>query len=80
MQFEAWFNLKPVTFVVEEDAKISEYFSLSDRKKANYEYDFGDGWHHELLLEKIFPAVANKKYPQCVAGRRACPPEDCVGI
>ena len=77
---DAWFNLKPKTFVVEEEAKISEYFSLSNIKKANYEYDFGDGWNHEVLLEKILSAVATKKYPQCVAGRRACPPEDCGGV
>ena len=63
----------------EEKLKISQCFSLSN-KKADYEYDFGDGWQHEILLEKILPAVVNAKYPQCIAGERECPPEDCGGV
>ena len=39
-----------------------------------YEYDFGDGWDHELLVEKILPPEAGKRYPVCLAGKRACPP------
>jgi hypothetical protein len=44
-----------------------------------YEYDFGDGWDHEILLEKIIPAEPGGRYPICVAGESACPPEDCGG-
>lgn len=43
-----------------------------------YEYDFGDGWDHELVVEKVLdepPATV-----RCVGGRMACPPEDCGGI
>lgn len=47
---------------------------------AQYDYDFGDGWKHELTLEAILPRQPNKKYPLCVGGARACPPEDCGGI
>jgi hypothetical protein len=65
--------------ISEEKAKISQYF-LSAKNKANYEYDFGDGWEHEVVLEKILPPVDGSKYPQCIAGERACPPEDCGGI
>jgi hypothetical protein len=45
-----------------------------------YEYDFGDGWSHEILLEAILLKEKGITYPQCVAGERACPPEDCGGI
>lgn len=45
-----------------------------------YEYDFGDGWEHELTLEAILPRQAGQKYPLCVDGARACPPEDCGGV
>jgi len=45
-----------------------------------YEYDFGDGWEHEIVVEKIVPPEAGIKYPICLAGKRACPPEDCGGI
>ncbi len=68
-----------VEVINEKKVKIAKYYSLSN-KKANYEYDFGDGWEHEVLLENILPAVANTEYPKCVAGERACPPEDCGGV
>ena len=47
--------------------------------QATYEYDFGDGWMHEVLLEEIVPRVSKVKYPRCIGGERACPPEDCGG-
>jgi len=59
--------------------KISDYFSM-ENKKAIYLYDFGDGWHHILQLEKIIPKEKNTNYPICTSGKRACPPEDCGGI
>jgi len=49
-------------------------------KKIYYEYDFGDSWMHEILLEKMLPAKPNIKYPVCLTGKRACPPEDCGGV
>jgi hypothetical protein len=44
-----------------------------------YEYDFGDGWEHEVLFEGNPSADPKAKYPLCVEGERACPPEDCGG-
>jgi len=44
-----------------------------------YEYDFGDGWEHQILLEEILPRVPRQRYPKCLTGARACPPEDCGG-
>lgn len=52
----------------------------SEKKRFTYEYDFGDGWEHEILVEKILPREPRGRYPVCVAGKRACPPEDCGGI
>jgi hypothetical protein len=45
-----------------------------------YEYDFGDGWEHEIKIEKLLPVEKGRKYPACVGGKLACPPEDCGGI
>lgn len=56
--------------------KISRYFSM-ENSKANYEYDFGDGWEHIVKLEKILPKDETISYPVCIAGKRKCPPEDC---
>lgn len=47
---------------------------------AFYEYDFGDGWEHEVLLEGILLKDQGVKYPRCIAGKRPCPPEDCGGV
>ena len=45
-----------------------------------YEYDFGDCWQHEIIVEKVMEPEAGVKYPRCLAGERACPPEDCGGL
>jgi len=50
------------------------------KQRFSYEYDFGDSWEHELLIEKILPPEKGVRYPICLAGKRACPPEDCGGI
>ena len=44
-----------------------------------YTYDFGDDWDHEVILEQELPAEPGAVYPRCVAGKGACPPEDCGG-
>jgi uncharacterized protein (TIGR00369 family) len=46
---------------------------------VQYDYDFGDGWEHDVILEAISERQAGLKYPLCVGGARACPPEDCGG-
>jgi len=52
-------------------------------KKLDYLYDPGDGWEHKIVVEKI--VEAGQRYaggpvcPVCIAGARACPPEDCGG-
>jgi len=41
-----------------------------------YEYDFGDGWIHELEVEDILEPITGAQYPVCVEGEQACPSED----
>lgn len=43
-----------------------------------YEYDFGDGWEHQVVVEAVIPS-AGRTRAVCLAGRRACPPEDVGG-
>jgi hypothetical protein len=59
--------------------KLNKVIS-QEKTRFTYEYDFGDGWEHDILVEKIFPAETGAQYPVCLAGKRACPPEDCGGI
>jgi hypothetical protein len=61
------------------EVPIAALFTLVNRK-ARYEYDFGDSWHHAVVLEKVLPLEKGVKLPICLGGRRACPPEDCGGV
>jgi hypothetical protein len=55
------------TFTVGEAAGAADLW--------RYEYDFGDGWDHDIRVgERLAPSA-----PRCLDGARACPPEDCGG-
>jgi hypothetical protein len=45
-----------------------------------YEYDFGDGWAHEMLLEKLLEPEAKTRYPPCFTGKWHCPPGERGGV
>jgi len=55
-------------------------FGLELNDAFLYTYDFGDYWQHVLLVEARLRAERGRFYPYCVAGERACPPEDCGGV
>ncbi len=61
-----------------EKIRVSDLLE-KEKDKIVYEYDFGDSWHHDLVLEKILPIDMSVKYPICIAGKMNCPPEDCGG-
>jgi hypothetical protein len=63
----------------ERKEKISNYFGKSI-KQCIYTYDYGDSWDHTVLFEKEIDVDPKQKYPQCVAGKNSCPPEDCGGL
>ena len=48
--------------------------------RFEYLYDFGDNWEHTLEIESVSPPEGKVRYPVCVDGGRACPPEDSAGI
>jgi hypothetical protein len=58
---------------------VGMYLTL-EHPACSYLYDFGDGWQHTVTLEEILPRKRGVRYPRCVAGERACPPEDCGSI
>lgn len=58
------------------DVKLSDIFTAEGQKYV-YLYDFGDDWTHKILLEKILPEKT--KHADCIAGKGACPMEDCGG-
>jgi hypothetical protein len=58
--------------------KISQVLN-HEKSWIRYTYDMGDSWEHKIVLEKILAPDPKLKYPICVKGKRACPPEDCGG-
>lgn len=63
----------------ERTARLSDIVSVKQRSFI-YEYDLGDSWQHEVLIENIGPPEPGRRYPVCLAGGLACPPEDVGGI
>lgn len=66
--------------VIDERRTRLETVATYEKFKFLYEYDFGDGWEHTILVEKILLPEPDVTYPVCVAGKRACPPEDVGGM
>ena len=71
-------------FMMDDDSDPAWEVQLSDLaaagvKKFSYMYDFGDSWDHVITFEKPVARDPKAKYPRCVAGARACPPDDCGG-
>jgi hypothetical protein len=62
-----------------KNIKVSDLLK-KEKEKIVYEYDFGDSWEHNILLEKILPIDNDTKYPVCLTGKMSCPPEDCGGV
>lgn len=44
--------------------------------RLTYTYDLGDNWEHDVELEQ---AGVGTGAAECLAGERACPPQDCGG-
>jgi hypothetical protein len=62
------------------EAMVSHVLPKSGKRyRFQYIYDFGDEWRHEILFEGYPPLGMGKKYPVCLEGERACPPEDIGG-
>jgi hypothetical protein len=49
------------------------------KDRMTYEYDFGDSWRHQIVLEAITDS-AQPAAARVVKARGACPPEDVGGI
>jgi hypothetical protein len=54
-------------------------FKFRVNERFRYEYDFGDGWEHQVRLEARLPLNDKLIYPRCIGGKRRAPPEECGG-
>lgn len=60
-----------------EEVKLASHFAKA--RSCSYEYDFGDGWMHAVKLRERVSSP-DRFHRRLIAGRRACPPEDCGGV
>lgn len=73
MHFEDW----PDEELHEAEHKLADVAPPGGR--FLYEYDFGDSWEHEVLVERVDTIHPSLKFTVCIDGANACPPEDCGG-
>ena len=67
--------------IVEDDRDVTlADLNLAHRDRMAYDYQFGEGWRVDIRVEKSAAAGKGVRYPACVAGERAGPPEDCGGL
>lgn len=63
-----------------DEARTKLFRVLGAGQDAGYVYDFGDNWHHVLVVEAVTAPEPGVRYPRCVDGQGACPPEDVGGV
>ncbi|MEW6227666.1 MAG: plasmid pRiA4b ORF-3 family protein, partial [Bacillota bacterium] len=59
------------------ETPVSQLFDKHDR--GIYEYDSGDSWFHEIVVEKKLKDTKKNSVPVCLGGARHRPPEDVGG-
>ena len=63
-----------------DESTVTVAQAFATARRGVYEYDFGDSWEHELLVEKTEVPAVLSGVALCSTGKRACPPEDCGGV
>lgn len=62
-----------------DEKSVSVMGAIGDAERFTYEYDFGDGWEHEIVVEARWRMPIGLTFAVCLEGQNACPPEDCGG-
>jgi Plasmid pRiA4b ORF-3-like protein len=64
-----------LAFIDERSVRLGDL--AINRCAIRYTYDFGDDWEHVIVIEALTVAEPGGRYPRCIDGEGACPPEDC---
>ena len=64
---------------VADESRVKLFRIAGGGSRLLYTYDFGDDWEHDVTVEQVLVPEPATRYPCCVAGERACPPEDVGG-
>lgn len=75
--FLSWLDFNPQAQNPQE-TNIGKFLNDNPIKKFVYWYDFGDDWIHDITVEAVTEDTLI--HPRCLAGKGACPPEDCGGV
>jgi hypothetical protein len=62
-----------------DEKTVTVIDALHDVRQLSFEYDFGDSWEHEILMEEQSWSTFGLKFAVCLDGAHACPPEDVGG-
>jgi hypothetical protein len=75
-------NLRQLEELGDHEERMTRLGQIAPRVKQRfrYQYDFGDSWEHDIVVEAVTPPEPETLYPVCTGGKRRCPPEDCGGI
>ena len=63
-----------------DEKTVTVLQALRDERRFTYDYDFGDGWEHEVVIEELSWSYFGLKFAVCIDGQNACPPEDVGGM
>lgn len=77
-EFLTQFDLDEGSEGMLEDGVRLDQVVANPRDLLWYDYDFGDGWNHILRVEQVLDTPPEA--PRCIAGKLACPPENCGGV
>ena len=81
-RYEPGFNLEQEwgsTALPYDNLTVGDFLKRKN-SKFYYEYDFGDSWLHEIVLEDRLQEADDLRVPFCLNGERAAPPEDSGGV
>jgi Plasmid pRiA4b ORF-3-like protein len=63
-----------------DEKEVTVLRAIGEHRRFSYEYDFGDSWQHEVVVEDFVRTPRGLKHAVCIDGQNACPPEDCGGV
>ena len=63
-----------------DENEVTVLRAIADHRRFTYEYDFGDSWDHDVVVEDFVRIPRGLKHAVCLDGQNACPPEDCGGV
>ena len=65
--------------ITNEKGVLLSEIAFAGKQRFTYEYDLGDDWAHDIVVEAVEPPDAELGYPRFLDGQNACPPEDVGG-